>query len=51
VNTSRHALRASFTLEKIHRLTPIDPWFLHNIKEIVDMEEELVKAGKLEALV
>ena len=33
------------------RLTHIDPWFLQNIKEIVDMEEELAKAGKLEALV
>jgi carbamoyl-phosphate synthase large subunit len=47
----RHALRAGFTLEEIHRLTYIDPWFLQNIKEIVEMEEELVKAGSLEALV
>jgi carbamoyl-phosphate synthase large subunit len=47
----RHALRAGFTLEEIHRLTHIDPWFLQNIKEIVEMEDELVKAGKLEALV
>src|SRR5437867_5295942 len=47
----RHAFRAGFTLQDIHRLTNIDPWFLQNIKEIIDMEEELVKAGSLEALV
>jgi carbamoyl-phosphate synthase large subunit len=47
----RHAFRAGFTLADIHRLTHIDPWFLQNIQEIVEMEEELVKAGSLEALV
>ena len=47
----RHAFRAGFTLDDIYLLTKIDRWFLLNIKEIVDMEEELVKAGKLEALV
>jgi carbamoyl-phosphate synthase large subunit len=47
----RHALRAGFSLEEIHRLTHIDPWFLQNIKEIVDCEDELVKAGSLKALV
>ncbi len=47
----RHAYRGGFTAEEIHRLTHIDPWFLQNIKEIVEMEDQLVKAGKLEALV
>jgi carbamoyl-phosphate synthase large subunit len=47
----RHALHAGFTLEEIHRLTHIDPWFLRNIQEIVEMEDQLVKAGKLDALV
>ncbi len=47
----RHAFRAGFTAEEIHRLTKIDPWFLQNIKEIIAMEDELVKAGSLEALV
>ena len=39
----RHAFRAGFTLEEIHRLTNIDPWFLQNIKEIVETEDELAK--------
>ena len=47
----RHAFRAGFTAEEIHRLTKIDPWFLQNIKEIIEMEDDLVKAGSLEALV
>jgi carbamoyl-phosphate synthase large subunit len=29
------------TLEEVHRLTRIDPWFLSQIKEIVDLEMEL----------
>ena len=51
MNPIRHAFRAGFALEEIHRLTHIDPWFLQNIKEIVEIEEELAKAGSLEALV
>jgi carbamoyl-phosphate synthase large subunit len=38
---SRHALRAGFTIEGIFSLTKIDRWFLVQIKEIVDFEEEL----------
>jgi carbamoyl-phosphate synthase large subunit len=37
----RHALRAGFSLEEIFQLTKIDPWFLTQLKEIVDFEEVL----------
>src|SRR5467141_495267 len=37
----RHALRAGFSIEEIFNLTKIDRWFLVQIKEIVDFEEEL----------
>ena len=37
----RHALRAGFTIEEIFNLTKIDRWFLVQIKEVVDFEEEL----------
>ena len=40
----RHALRAGFTIEEIFGLTKIDRWFLVQIKEIVDFEEELASA-------
>jgi carbamoyl-phosphate synthase large subunit len=40
----RHALRAGFTVDEIFNLTKIDRWFLVQIKEIVDFEEELATA-------
>jgi carbamoyl-phosphate synthase large subunit len=40
----RHALRAGFSIEEIYNLTKIDRWFLVQIKEIVDFEEELATA-------
>jgi len=40
----RHALRAGFSIEDIFNLTKIDRWFLTQVKEIVDFEEELAAA-------
>jgi len=37
------ALRSGVEIEKIHELTAIDPWFLHNIKEIVAFEKEILE--------
>src|SRR6516164_6315634 len=42
----RHALRAGFSVEEIFQLTKIDRWFLAQIKEIVDFEEELAATAK-----
>jgi carbamoyl-phosphate synthase large subunit len=35
------AFENGFTLEEVHQLTRIDPWFLAQIREIVDLEMEL----------
>lgn len=35
------AFRIGMSIEDVFRLTAIDPWFLHNIKEIVDLEKEI----------
>jgi carbamoyl-phosphate synthase large subunit len=35
------AFENGFTLEEVYQLTHIDPWFLAQIKEIVDLEMEL----------
>jgi carbamoyl-phosphate synthase large subunit len=40
-----HALRRGFTIEHIHQLTKIDPWFLHHIAEIIAFEETLKQAA------
>lgn len=39
------ALRQGMTVEEIHELTSIDPWFLNNIRQIVEMEERLKAEG------
>ncbi|MBI3884846.1 MAG: carbamoyl-phosphate synthase large subunit [Opitutae bacterium] len=39
----RHAFRAGYTVEQIFDLTKIDPWFLHQLRELHEMEESLRK--------
>ena len=38
LNYIRFALANGYTVEEIHELTAIDPWFLEQIKEVVDFE-------------
>lgn len=38
-------IKRGITIEKIHSLTGIDPWFLYRIEEIVNAEKELIKNG------
>ena len=37
----KYALQKGYSIERISCLTGIDPWFIHNIKEIVDLERSL----------
>jgi carbamoyl-phosphate synthase large subunit len=37
------ALRANIDIEKIYELTKIDRWFLHNIKEIIELERKILQ--------
>ncbi|OGT88856.1 MAG: carbamoyl phosphate synthase large subunit [Gammaproteobacteria bacterium RIFOXYD12_FULL_61_37] len=39
------AFRAGFSLDEVHQVSRIDPWFLAQIEELVAMEEKLEKAG------
>ncbi len=41
----RHALLNGMEIEEIYKLTRIDPWFLYQLRQLVDMEKELEKAG------
>ena len=45
----RHAFRAGYTVERIFELTKIDPWFLHQLREIWELENEIA-ASSLAAL-
>jgi carbamoyl-phosphate synthase large subunit len=39
------ALRRGMAIEELYRLTAIDPWFLHNLKQIFDQEQVLKALG------
>ncbi len=41
----REALLAGMSMDEIHEITRIDKWFLHNIKQIVEMEQEIRAEG------
>jgi carbamoyl-phosphate synthase large subunit len=39
------ALRRGMSIERIYELSQIDPWFLHNFKQLVDKGEEIQARG------
>ncbi len=41
----RYALRAGMTVRQIHELSAIDPWFLENIRQIVEEESRIATDG------
>jgi len=41
----RYALLKGMTVEALYELTRIDPWFLHQLRQIVDMENKIARAG------
>jgi carbamoyl-phosphate synthase large subunit len=41
------ALRSGMTVDEVHEATAIDPWFLHNIRQIIEKEDELKNARGL----
>ena len=46
----RHALKAGMTLAELHELTAIDPWFLDQLQQIVELENLLRTVGTLAAV-
>lgn len=44
------ALEEGYTIERIHELTKIDPWFLGKLKNIVDYKNVLATYNKIEEL-
>jgi carbamoyl-phosphate synthase large subunit len=41
----RHALQAGLSIERIHELCSIDPWFLENIKQLIEEESRIAEDG------
>ena len=46
----KEAIKQEFTIEEIHKNTGIDPWFLHEIAELVYLEKEYNSIKDLELL-
>jgi carbamoyl-phosphate synthase large subunit len=46
----RYAMKAGLSVDDIHHSTRIDPWFLYNIRQLVDMEDRLRACAGLEAV-
>ncbi len=44
----RIALQANLSVKEIHELTSIDPWFLQNIRQLVEMEGMLRNTNQLD---
>jgi carbamoyl-phosphate synthase large subunit len=44
----RHAFLAGMDVDQIHGLTGIDPWFLHNVRELVEFEGRLRQVSHLD---
>ena len=42
----KQALQAGMTIEEIHELTMVDPWFLDNMRQIVEFEQALGERGR-----
>lgn len=40
----RYAFLRGLSLQSIYELTHIDPWFLYQIKQIVELEQEIIKS-------
>jgi len=41
----KHALKSGMGVDEVSRLTCIDPWFLENVRQIVEMEDEIRRAA------
>ena len=44
----RYAFKAGMTIEQVHNLTRIDPWFLDNILELVEIEDVIRQGTRLD---
>ncbi|MFO8008854.1 MAG: carbamoyl-phosphate synthase large subunit [Candidatus Brocadiia bacterium] len=46
----RYAFQLGFDVERVHELTHMDRWFLHNFRQLVELEERLGAVGSLDQL-
>lgn len=44
----RYAMKDGMTVEELHEITNIDPWFLRNIQQLVDLEGQIRQVSRLQ---
>ena len=44
----RYAFKAGMTVDEVHRLTEIDPWFLCNVEQLTEVEEQIRAVTRLQ---
>src|SRR3954469_15462537 len=45
----RFAMASGYSVDEVHELTAIDPWFLQQVKDVVDLEASLAKTSLIAA--
>src|SRR3954454_22857297 len=50
LNYIRYAMAQGYSVAEVHELTSIDPWFLEQMKEVIDFEQQLAGATPAKAL-
>ncbi len=46
----KYALKQGLSVDEVYEITRVDPWFVDNMLQIVEMEAELQSVGSLDAL-
>lgn len=46
----RYALKSGMTIEEIHGITHMDPWFLDHLAQIIELENKVREVGSLDGL-
>ncbi len=46
----KYALKQGYSIDRIHQLTHIDPWFIDQISQIVEIEQRLMSSPKNDAI-
>lgn len=44
----RYAIKDGMTVEEIHEVCEIDPWFLQNLRQLVEVEDQIRAVGRLQ---
>ena len=45
----RYALKSGMSVEELHKLTAVDPWFLNNLRQLVETESTIRDVGSLDS--